>query len=169
MIDSTGDLVEILVTYLAGHRPGQDLTSKGVVARLLRIGDVLQRRYEEVCSRHGLSVVGYGILFALLRAEPDHRLTPSQLNRELLVTSGGMTFVLDRLELQGWVRRAPNPSDRRSLLVALSGSGRERAERVVDAIQALETEILEEFQLARPGQLETVLRQISARLEGRSR
>jgi DNA-binding MarR family transcriptional regulator len=45
--------------------------------------------------------------------------TPSQLAAATGLSSGGITVALDRLEKAGYLRRQPNPADRRSLLVAL--------------------------------------------------
>lgn len=43
--------------------------------------------------------------------------TPGQLAAQTGLTTGGVTVVLDRLERAGFVRREPNPDDRRSLIV----------------------------------------------------
>jgi DNA-binding MarR family transcriptional regulator len=40
-----------------------------------------------------------------------------------MVTSGGLSLMLDRLERAGWVTRRPNPTDRRGQLVALTPAG----------------------------------------------
>jgi DNA-binding MarR family transcriptional regulator len=44
---------------------------------------------------------------------------PRDLARWAFVTTGGMTVVLDRLEKAGYVKREPNPADRRSCIVNL--------------------------------------------------
>ena len=43
--------------------------------------------------------------------------TPGELARQCGLTTGGTTVVLDRLENSGYVRREPNPNDRRSSIV----------------------------------------------------
>jgi DNA-binding MarR family transcriptional regulator len=45
--------------------------------------------------------------------------TPSRLAAATGLSSGGVTVALDRLEKAGYIRRQPNPADRRSLLVTL--------------------------------------------------
>jgi DNA-binding MarR family transcriptional regulator len=45
--------------------------------------------------------------------------TPSYLAKWTGLSSGGVTVALDRLEKAGYIRREPNPADRRSLLVML--------------------------------------------------
>jgi DNA-binding MarR family transcriptional regulator len=45
--------------------------------------------------------------------------TPSRLATWTGLSSGGVTVALDRLEKAGYLRREPNPADRRSLLITL--------------------------------------------------
>ena len=45
--------------------------------------------------------------------------TPTRMSALSGLSSGGITVALDRLEKAGYVRRQPNPTDRRSLLVTL--------------------------------------------------
>lgn len=46
-------------------------------------------------------------------------ISPKQIIETLNMSSGSGTALLDRLEAQGYVRRVPNPSDRRSVLIEL--------------------------------------------------
>jgi len=43
--------------------------------------------------------------------------TPGQLMKATHLSSGAITGIVDRLERAGYARRAPNPDDRRSLLI----------------------------------------------------
>lgn len=72
-------------------------------------------------SRSRLSVV---------RAGAPYRLTPTELSKALMVTSGGMTKRLSALEGRGLIRREPDQSDRRSTAVSLTREGK----RLVEAI-----------------------------------
>jgi DNA-binding MarR family transcriptional regulator len=67
-------------------------------------------------------------LHALEHLEHSGPLTPRELERRLGLTSGAVTALVDRLERVGWVGRSPHPTDRRSVLVALSGAAREAAD-----------------------------------------
>jgi DNA-binding MarR family transcriptional regulator len=72
-------------------------------------------------------------LHALEHLEASGALTPRQLQQRLGLTSGAVTALIDRLERVGWVARAPNPDDRRSVLVGLSARAHDAArERVGD-------------------------------------
>ncbi len=58
-------------------------------------------------------------------------MTSRQLTRELLVTAGNVTGLVDRLEALGLVERRPVPEDRRAMRVALTGRGRRVARRAI--------------------------------------
>jgi len=75
----------------------------------------------------------FSALIELRLAGPPHRMTPTQLYNCLLVTSGGITGRIDRLEGRGLVRRLHDPKDRRSILVELTESGRELIEEAAHA------------------------------------
>jgi DNA-binding MarR family transcriptional regulator len=51
------------------------------------------------------------------------------------------TSLLDRLERAGLVRREPNPADRRSFLIHLTGRGRELTTRLNRLLEKLEDDI----------------------------
>jgi len=57
-----------------------------------------------------------------LIGEP-YQMSPTELTDILLRSSGGMTQILDRLERSGLVARAPDPDDRRKVMVALTPKG----------------------------------------------
>jgi len=73
---------------------------------------------------HGLDPSSFDVLATLRRAEPPHRLTPAQLMRSSMVTSGAITQRLDRLQARGLVARTPSESDGRGVHVALTDDGR---------------------------------------------
>jgi DNA-binding MarR family transcriptional regulator len=72
------------------------------------------------------------VLAALRRAGPPNTLTPTQLYRGLLLSSAAMTHRLDRLEELGYLHRSRAEHDRRQVLVALTPSGREVVDTVMD-------------------------------------
>jgi DNA-binding MarR family transcriptional regulator len=100
----------------------------GVIGRLSRLTRHLEGTFEERVQAQRLGVGGFDVLAALRRAGRPYRITPNQLYNSLLISSGAMTNRIDRLERQGLASRAPNPHDRRSVLVALTPKGK----RVID-------------------------------------
>jgi len=68
-------------------------------------------------EKTGLGMTDMQMLHMLQLYGPS---TPGYLARCTGLSSGGITVALDRLEKAGYVRREPNPADRRSLLVTLA-------------------------------------------------
>ena len=71
-------------------------------------------------ARHDLTLAEFGILEALF-----HRgeMLVGELQRRVLVSSGGTTFLVDRLSRRGLVERRPCEEDRRARYVALTPRG----------------------------------------------
>jgi MarR family transcriptional regulator, organic hydroperoxide resistance regulator len=70
----------------------------------------------QTAERVGLGLTDMQMLNVLQLHGPS---TPSRLASWTGLSSGGVTVALDRLEKAGYIRREPNPADRRSLLIAL--------------------------------------------------
>jgi MarR family 2-MHQ and catechol resistance regulon transcriptional repressor len=71
---------------------------------------------------YDLTVAQLDVLGALARAE-EASLSCSEIAERTLITKGGITGILDRLEARGLVKRIPSRDDRRSVLVRLSAKG----------------------------------------------
>jgi DNA-binding MarR family transcriptional regulator len=67
------------------------------------------------------------------------RMTPSELGRELGLTSGGTTALIQRLERAGHLTREPHPTDRRSVRLTLTPEVARRAtEALAPMVQAID-------------------------------
>jgi len=69
-------------------------------------------------------------------------LTPSQVGERLLIPSATLTATLDLLERHDWIRRTPNPDDRRSTLIEITDDGRATADHLLPGIRELERSVL---------------------------
>ena len=104
--------------------PELDTFPVAVVARVGRLARYLDHGLERVFSRYGLRREHWDALASLRRVGPPFRLSPTDLYRGLMRSSGAMTNRLHRLEATGLIRRVPDPGDGRGLLVELTDSGR---------------------------------------------
>ena len=95
-----------------------------------------------VSRSFGLKPGWLDVLSALRRVGSPHRLSASELARWVLLSSGGMTSRLDRMEQAGLLRRRPDPADRRGVLVELTDRGREVIDAAIDAHLTLYRELL---------------------------
>uniref|UniRef100_UPI002F912092 MarR family winged helix-turn-helix transcriptional regulator n=1 Tax=Streptomyces cellulosae TaxID=1968 RepID=UPI002F912092 len=87
------------------------------------INSVVEARTHPIYQRHGIHRADYPILDALSRHHPTHVLAPTQLARQLTITTGALTPRLDRLEASGLIQRLSVPRDRRRLHIQLTPAG----------------------------------------------
>lgn len=71
--------------------------------------------------RYATTLPRFDVMAALWRRREG--VTMGELSRMLLVSNGNVTAVVDRLESEGLVRRAPSETDRRAVHVALTPEG----------------------------------------------
>jgi MarR family transcriptional regulator, 2-MHQ and catechol-resistance regulon repressor len=117
--------------------------------RALHLWVVLNRAQSAVAAhatrdaaRHDLTLAEFGALEALYHKGP---LTVGALQRKILISSGGITFLIDRLMERGLVERRTSTEDRRNRLVGLTPKGHdlvaaifpEHAERVTHALSGV--------------------------------
>ena len=107
--------------------PPDDVTAGEQRARALKLWVVLARAYAAVAREvesdiavHGLTTTEFGILEALHHKGP---LLLGEIQRKVLVTSGGITYLVDRLVAKGLVTREPSPDDRRARYAVLTPAG----------------------------------------------
>lgn len=105
-------------------RPDLDPGPLDVVGRVLVLARLLDRSVNEALAVHDLSLGQFDILATLRRIEGDGGLTPTQLMQSVMLSSGGMTNRLDRLEQAGHIAREPDPGDRRGVVIRLTPQGR---------------------------------------------
>ena len=142
-----------------------DLEAMGTFGRLGRLGGVAGRAIEAVFERHGLSTGEFDVLAALRRAGAPYSLTPGDLSRGLMLSPGGMTNRIDRLEAAGWVRREPSPDDRRSLRVVLTDEGLALVDAAVTDHVANEAQLLAHLTAPQRQALDDALRTLLAAQE----
>lgn len=115
----------------------------------LRLWVILSRAHSAIAAhatadaaRHGLTLAEFAILEALYHRGP---MLLGEVQRRILVSSGGITFLVDRLTAKGLVERRTCAADRRARYAALTDRGEElvaeifpeHAVAVTRAMQAL--------------------------------
>ncbi len=121
--------------------PDGDAKSAELFATLIRTGTALSSEVER--SMLATFDAPQTVLNALAVIEGARGpLTPTQVSERMLVSSATMTATLDQLEYRGWVRRVPNPDDRRSVLVEITDEGRDVIDRLLPGIRRLEHAVL---------------------------
>ncbi len=138
----TGDHVDSILEEWRHQRPDLDPSPMGIFGRITRVFGLAHRRLELLLARYDLTPAAFDVLANLRRAGPPYRRTPSELASSSMLTSGGMTGRLDRLEQQGLIDRVPAPNDRRVMYAQLTAEGLELIDGVVSAHLGQEEEML---------------------------
>ncbi|MBU1330800.1 MAG: MarR family transcriptional regulator [Gammaproteobacteria bacterium] len=106
------------------QRPDLDGFAMAVIGRLSELTQVLSRDHLlPFFTAHGLQAGEFDLLATLRRAGEPYALMPTALYESAMISSGGMTSRIDRLEKVGLIERRKHPSDRRGVLVALTPAG----------------------------------------------
>jgi DNA-binding MarR family transcriptional regulator len=162
----TRDEVDSIVEAWRRERPDLDLAPMEVLSRISRLARHLDRLRANAFSAHDLESWEFDVLAALRRTGPPYRLSPGQLLRETLVTSGTMTNRVDRLVERGLVTRQDHPNDRRGVLVELTDAGRDAVDAALAELIAAERQIMAALDVADHDQLTRSLRLLLARYGG---
>lgn len=97
---------------------------------LARAMSAVQAHLQESVTRHDLTLTEFAILEVLYHKGP---LLLGEVQRKILVSSGGVTYLVDRLAQKGLVERKECPEDRRARYAALTRAGEELIERIFPA------------------------------------
>jgi DNA-binding MarR family transcriptional regulator len=146
-------------------RPDLDVSPAAVVTRVLRLARYIEAELDDVVASHGLGRKGdFDTLAALRRTGAALGLSPTQLATAALITTGGMTSRLDRLEDAGYIERRPDPHDRRALLVCLTARGRGLVDGVIESMLDRQRRLLETLDADQGATLAQMLRSLLVHL-----
>ncbi|GAA5202993.1 MarR family winged helix-turn-helix transcriptional regulator [Microbacterium jejuense] len=155
--DASADRVAEIQREWRRERPDLDPSPQGVIGRLHRIALILTEQLVAVYEEFGLSEGEFDVLATLRRAGAPYERAAGELAEHTLVTTGGLTKRVDRLQARGLVERRAEASDARKRLVRLTDDGVELIDRAIAAHLANEHRILGELGAADAAALEPVL------------
>ena len=136
------DHVTGVTAQWARERPELDVTPIKVFGRIAILYRAMIEAGEQALEPLGVSSGDFDVLAALRRAGKPYRLTPSALTESMMISSGGVTQRVDRLERLGFVERRPHESDRRSTTVGLTPAGRRLIDKALPLQLDAERELL---------------------------
>lgn len=137
------DRVDRIQAEWRRERPEIDVSPQGLVGRLHRLAAALTAEIVAVYAEHGLTEPEFDILAALRRAGAPYGRRPADLARTTMVTTGGLSKRVDRLEAAGLVRRGEGVrGDARSTLVHLTDLGLDTIDRAFAAHMANEARLV---------------------------
>lgn len=104
--------------------PDIDCSGKAVVGRLLHLREVFLAAIDRTLAKHRLKYPAFAVLATLRVQGAPYRMSPKALLDSLILTSGGLSNLLRRLEKAGHIRRMADEMDGRGVIVELTAQGR---------------------------------------------
>lgn len=129
--------IEEHVRYAVANWPSLDPQVEGLVNRIYKAERYIENEARAVLGRKGLTKEEFLVLVSLHAGVRSH----GTLCRDLDVSTGAMTNRLDKLEDRGFVRRMPDPNDRRGVLLELTEAGSRHLSDYIDAAAARERDL----------------------------
>jgi DNA-binding MarR family transcriptional regulator len=154
------DRIDQILAQWGRERPELETRAMGLVGRIQRAAAALRPRLDRTHETSGLQGDSFDVLASLRRSGPPYQLTPTQLYREMMLSSGAMTHRIDRLEKAGLVARRDDPDDRRGTLVRLTAKGKTLIDAATNKHVANEENILAALTSAEQRTLNETLRKL---------
>ncbi|MGW7099017.1 MarR family winged helix-turn-helix transcriptional regulator [Streptomyces sp. NPDC054838] len=133
MTEANKDAVDAITDQWHAVRPDLNTVPMAVFGRINRIARAVSDEMERTYNRYGVSLGEFDVVATLRRSGVPYTLSPRQLSATLMLTSGGMTGRLDKLEKAGLLCRNPDPNDRRGLQVTITERGLKLIDEAVAA------------------------------------
>lgn len=130
------DRVDELLTSWQRELPAVLYPTSELTKRLMVLTGGLNEATRQVLRELGLTSAEFDVLVSLRRGGAPYRQKPSDLSRNLLLSSGGTSNVVNQLVRRGLVVREPDPEDGRGTQIRLTEDGVQLAETAVAASAA---------------------------------
>jgi DNA-binding MarR family transcriptional regulator len=143
-VNETQDALDEVVDDTRRLLPDVEPVGLPITGRVMRLARVMEARREALFAEHSLSVADFDVLATLLRRGGDDAINVRHLQRSMMLSSGGTTKRLDRLEQANLLRRTSDPDDRRGVLISLTDDGRATARAALRALTIAEGELVAE-------------------------
>lgn len=138
------DGVDKVIEQWNDQRPDIDVASMGVITRIWRIARHLEKQREKNLAEWNTDRGTVDILSMLRRSGPPYRRTAGDLTRHSLITSGGVSQRLEKLERAELITRHVDPGDRRRVEVQLTDKGIDLIDSVFGDVMERDTDKLAE-------------------------
>jgi DNA-binding MarR family transcriptional regulator len=161
----TMDRADIAVEQWVRERPELPALPMAVFGRLSDAAErVMRDHMNPLFAEAGLRPGEFDVLATLRRSGEPYMLSPTKLYEAAMITSGGMTNRIDRLERARLIERRPDPNDRRGKLIALTDAGKRTIDETIGRHVANEERLLSVLTRAEQEKLNALLEKLIAGL-----
>jgi MarR family 2-MHQ and catechol resistance regulon transcriptional repressor len=128
----------------------------------MQTSKAVQERMRLEITKYNLSITEFSVLEVLYNKGKQ---TIQQIGKSILISSGSMTYVIDKLEQRGILYRNACPDDRRVIHVTLTDDGNELIENIMPKHQELVDYMLGSLNNDEAETLVKLLKKVSKRLK----
>lgn len=121
--DLEQDVADIGIAMWRRERPDIDCGGKAVTGRVLRLAEIFMAAMNQNMAKFGVRYSQYAIVGTLRASGKPYRMSPSEMQDRLMITSGGVSNLLRKVENLGYIRRLDDPVDGRGVIVELTEAG----------------------------------------------
>ncbi len=165
LMTSTPDLIDdIIQKWQQTDIPQSSYVGTEIIGRMVRMNAFIQQQVENNLARHNMNIGDFNLLAVLLREAPAE-LTPGRIQELILVSSGGLSNRMTRLEDRNLITRLPDPNDRRGVIVKLTPEGKSLIEAAAPTHLALENQFVAKLNEEDQTQLITLLKKMLLQIE----
>ena len=164
-MEQVQDFIDRAHAARAAARRGIHVADTADLERVTRLAAYLERDLAEIGTMAGLKAGQFQVL-AELRGRDPLPMSASDLARAIVLTSGGMTPVLDQLEERGLITRQIDPEDRRARRIAITEKGRSLINRALEQRIARQRALNAVLTLEERETLSAILRKLLVAMEG---
>lgn len=161
------DHVDFIIDQWKKEKPDIDGSPMGVIGRISRLARHFDQLLQKKFAEFGVTAGDFDVLATLRRSGQPYQLTPTQLYHSVMLTSGGMTARLNRMEREGLIERRPNPDDRRGVFVSLTPRGLALIDELFVEHIANEAGLISAISEAEQAKLAALLRELLLSFENR--
>jgi DNA-binding MarR family transcriptional regulator len=129
------DPIELARANWVRHGWEEAADGMALVTSVMRVQQVFLARIEEILRPYGLTFARYEVL-RLLAFTRRGVMPVGKIGERLQVHPASVTNAVQRLEVDGLVRRSANPNDGRSILAEITDDGRRLVEQCTDLLNA---------------------------------
>jgi DNA-binding MarR family transcriptional regulator len=135
-----------------------DRTPLSILFSFIRTWQIIDRYLELELSKQESNPIRFAIMNALYRH--GGQMTPTEISKWVFRSKNSITSVINNLEREGFVRREPSKSDRRSVTVVITEKGWSKTNKITPIAQEISREILSCLDREQLDTLGTILRAI---------
>lgn len=142
-MDIEKDFIDQLIEDWGVERPDLDIEAMQVVGRIMKLGKIFENKASSALKYYGIYYTDLDVLATLRRTGSPYQLSPKQLMQSVVITSGAMTALLNRLTKLELIYRTSDAHDGRISMATLTEKGKELIDvaiekRFIEATNSIE-------------------------------